>query len=98
MPGNVSWNELSAWMNLESFRCCQFAAEHDDEQAAAASVVPWLEGAKPMTSSTIERVSGQKRSAQRPTMPPWLWPTIAILRPARAYIVRIALTTYSPLT
>ena len=49
-------------------------------------------------SSTIARVSGQKRSAQRGTMPPWLWPMIEILRPARAYFVRIALTTYSPAT
>src|SRR5262249_31740199 len=43
------------------------------------------------------RVSGQKRSAHRGTIPPWLWPMIEILlSPSRAYIVRIALTTYSP--
>jgi hypothetical protein len=46
--------------------------------------------------STIERASGQKRTAQRIDMPPWLWPMIAILRPAIAYIVRMAYTMYSP--
>lgn len=58
--------------------------------------MPWLLAANPMSSSTIARVSGQKRSTQRGSMPPWLWPMIEIFRPAVAYMVRIALTTYSP--
>ena len=60
--------------------------------------MPWLDGSSPITSSTIVRVSGQNFSAQRGTMPPWLKPTTEIRRPARACMVRIALTTYSPAT
>jgi len=51
-----------------------------------------------VTSSTIARVSGQKRSAQRIDMPPWLWPMIAIRRPDRARMVRIDWTRYSAAT
>lgn len=53
---------------------------------------------KPITSATIARVSGQKRSAQRIDMPPWLCPMTAIFRPASAYSYRIACTRYSPET
>ncbi|MBU2698233.1 hypothetical protein [Pimelobacter sp. 30-1] len=60
--------------------------------------MPWFEGAMPITSATIGRTSGQKRSAHRGFIPPWLWPRIAILRPVRACMVRIAWTTYSPAT
>ena len=41
---------------------------HDD----SAVIVPWLDASSPTSSSTSLRVSGQKRSAQRGTMPPWL--------------------------
>jgi hypothetical protein len=44
----------------------------------------------PTTSSTIARVSGQKRKAQRIDIPPWLWPRMSIGRCASAYMVRIA--------
>ena len=55
-----------------------------------ADSVPWLEPAMPITSSTIRRVSGQKRSDQRVIMPPWLWPSVAIGRPAMRWTLRIA--------
>ena len=74
------------------------AGAQPTRQSGSAPIVPWLEGAKPIWSSTIVRVSGQKRKAQRGTMPPWLCPMTEICRPAREYIVRIALTTYSPAT
>src|SRR4051794_36468666 len=85
-------------MNSELSLCCQSAAAHETEQRNSAPVVPWLLGAKPIWSSTIARVSGQKRRGQRGIIPPWLCPTMEILRPARAYIVLIPLTTYSPAT
>jgi hypothetical protein len=53
-------------------------------------VVPWFEGAKPTTSCTMGRVSGQNRSAQRGTIPPWLCPKMAIRRPARANMFLMA--------
>ena len=78
-------------MKCEMSHCCQSAALQEPSlPVAAAGVVPWLEGAKPITSSTMARVSGQKRRAQRGTIPPWLWPMIAIFRPARWNMVGIA--------
>src|SRR4029078_3622576 len=93
-----SWPELSAAVNCESLRCCWKAGEQPGRQTEIAAEVPWLEAAKPMSSSTIARVSGQKRRAQRGATPPWLWPMIEIFRPEIAYILRIACTTYSPAT
>ena len=43
-------------------------------------MVPWFEGAKPIWSSTIVRCRARSGSAQRGTMPPWLWPMIEIRR------------------
>ena len=60
--------------------------------------MPWLLPAKPITSSTIARVSGQKRSAQRIDIPPWLWPITDTRRPERRWMRRIACTRYSPAT
>ena len=85
-------------MNIESLACWLSAGMQPRGQSACAIVVPWLVPAKPITSSTMGRVSGHHRSAQRGTMPPWLWPAIAMRRPARWNIVRTAYTTYSPLT
>ena len=53
------------------------AAGHDDllpgvQLLDDTWVVPWFEGAAPITSATIGRVSGQKRNAQRIDIPPWL--------------------------
>ncbi len=87
---NVSWRELSAWMNFASSRCCQSAGVQELEQASLASVVPWLEPAIPMTSRTSLRVSGQKRSDQRMTMPPWEWPMMPMRRPESWRTRRIA--------
>ncbi len=83
-------------MNSELELCCLNDGEQPGRQITSARIVPWFEGAKPMWSSTIARVSGQKRKAQRGSIPPWLWPMIESLRPARAWMLRIALTTYSP--
>ena len=46
--------------------------------------VPWLLPARPIASSTIARVSGQNRRAQRIDMPPWLGPITATRRPDQA--------------
>ena len=62
-------------------RCCQIAGAQLCAHAGIASSVPWLLGDRPTRSSTIERVSGQKRSAHRGTMPPWECPTMSIRPP-----------------
>lgn len=53
--------------------CCQLAGVQPFEQEPGPPTsVPWLLPAKPITSSTMPRVSGQKRNAHRIDMPPWL--------------------------
>ena len=71
-------------------RRCQNAGAQLCAHAGIASSVPWLLGDSPTRSSTMARVSGQKRSAHRGTMPPWECPTMSIRRPYAALIVRIA--------
>ncbi|CAB4913618.1 unannotated protein [freshwater metagenome] len=99
IPANVSCRLLSASMNFDVEACWRLATGHPIvEQVGSAfrTVVPWLLPAKPIASSTIVRVSGQNRSAQRNTMPPWLWPMSEMRRPARRCTSRIAEVTYSP--
>src|SRR5437660_663789 len=85
-------------MKFDSYSCCQSAGGQPSVAQAfgGSTVVPWLLPEKPITLSTIARVSGQKRSGQRIDIPPWLWPMTAILRWASAYSLRIAYTRYSP--
>ena len=86
MPGKVSARLFSAAMNFESSACCHTAGVQlvTPSTQKASVVVPWFEPAKPITSSTMGRVSGQNRSAHRMDMPPWLWPSTAIRRSAFA--------------
>src|SRR3954454_19863239 len=97
-PDHVSAELFRAFTKFEMSHCCQSAALHEPSpHDAEACVVPWFDGANPIMSSTMARVSGQNRIDHRLIISPWLWPMIAIRRPARAYIVRMAYTTYSPL-
>ena len=60
-------------MNCEPAICCQMPGGQPGVQLLDDTwVVPWFEGAAPITSATIGRVSGQKRNAQRIDIPPWL--------------------------
>src|ERR671930_91979 len=61
----VSARELRARRKLAPVRCCQNEGAQPRKQAGMASTVPWFEGERPTRSSTILRVPGQKRSAQR---------------------------------
>ncbi len=89
---NVSAPLLSALMNSASSICCHTAGRHDvrPTMQLGSTVVPWLDAAIPITSSTFDRVSGQKRRAHRIDIPPWLWPSTAMSRVDFARIVRIA--------
>ncbi len=70
MPLNVSAREFSAAMKLDVAACWALAAVQACVAQLFASIVPWLVPAMPITSSTRLRVSGQKRSGHRITMPP----------------------------
>lgn len=78
-------------MNCASACCCQTAGVHFVRPGLqlGSAVVPWFDPAMPMTSSTMDRVSGQNRRAHRMDMPPWLCPITAIRRCAAWYIVRM---------
>lgn len=98
MPRKVSAPLLSARRNRDRVACWWKAGLQLPWQAASARTVPWLDGLSPTRSSTTSRVSGQKRSAQRGTIPPWLQPTTSTSRWDCRLMVRSAWTTYSPAT
>src|SRR5438270_3664943 len=94
-PG-VSSTLLSAWMKCACDDICQTAGQQLPLPAqASAAAIPWLGLASSTRSSTFVRVVDHHRTAQRASMPPWLWVMTVTRWRAFAAIASTAKATYS---